>query len=140
MLNKIIDAISIKLNQVFGDTVEIYTDQVKQGFEEPCFFIALLNSSQEQIIGARYHRESLFDIHYFPAGDNREINDVADMLLEEMEYLDVAGDLVRGTGMHHEVVDGVLHFFVSYNLIVRKDAAAVFEPMESVAIDTTVKE
>ena len=121
MVNDLIDGISVKLNQVFGDGVRIYSESVKQGLKEPCFFIAVLNPTQNPMIGARYFREHPFDIHYFPSkdGGNQEIQDVASKLFDALEYITLLdGDLVRGTEMHYEKVDDVLHFFVKYNMFV----------------------
>ena len=123
MVNDLIDAISVKLNQVFGDGVRIYSESVKQGLKEPCFFIAVLNPTQSPIIGVRYFRAHPFDIHYFPSkdGGNQEIQDVASKLFDTLEYITLLnGDLVRGTEMHYEKVDDVLHFFVKYNMFVYK--------------------
>lgn len=116
MLNKIIDGISIKLNEAF-EGCTIYSEQIKQGFKEPCFFILPLSQSSKQIVGNRYRRNNPFDIHYFPGDlNNEEVNNVAEILLDALEYITAGGDLVRGTDMHYEKVDGVLHFFVEYNL------------------------
>ena len=126
MVNDLIDGISVKLNQVFGDGVRIYSESVKQGLKEPCFFITVLNPTQNPMIGARYFREHSFDIHYFPSkdGGNQEIQDVASKLFDALEYITLLdGDLVRGTEMHYEKVDGVLHFFVDYNFHVIKHKA-----------------
>ena len=46
---------------------------------------------------------------------------MASDLFETLEYITLLnGDLVRGTNMHYEVIDGVLHFFVTYGLYVTK--------------------
>ncbi len=37
MLNDIMDAVTRRLNELFGDDYEIYTDVVEQGLKEPCF-------------------------------------------------------------------------------------------------------
>lgn len=37
MLNDIMDAVTRRLNELFGDGYEIYTDAVEQGLKEPCF-------------------------------------------------------------------------------------------------------
>ena len=207
MVNDLINGISIKLNQVFGDEYRIYTNSVTQGLTEPCFFIAVVDSSQAQLIGNRYFRQHSFDIHYFPAseGDNEEILSVASELFETLEYINLPngtlasnkyatakfpddrgnslkivitvnedeetynvitmyndnivdtqtvssaaelvdndyltfiktvelvetiglpltrgsnGDLIRGTEMRYEKIDGVLHFFVNYNMFLQKD-------------------
>ncbi|ADZ84451.1 phage tail terminator family protein [Cellulosilyticum lentocellum] len=121
MLNELIIGISQALDAAFSD-VEIHTDQIKQGLVEPCFFIMLLEPSQEQVLGQRYYRENSFDIHYFPRKDNTsEINDVADKLMDTLEYIKFDGGLLRGTKMYSETVAGVLHFFVDYNFHTIKD-------------------
>ena len=141
MVNNIIDGISIKLNQVFGDGTRIYSETVKQGLEEPCFFIAVLNPSQAKMIKGRYFRQHPFDVHYFPTntdGKNKEIQSVASQLLDGLEYITLTnGDLVRGTNMNYEVVDGVLHFFVQYNMYIKK--IEVSDDMETLTIETDVE-
>ena len=123
MLHDIMTAISQKIRSVFGNEYKIYYDEIKQGFKEPCFFIATLQGEQKQIIGNRYFREHFFDIHYFPksaCGITREVNEVVDKLLMVLEYISIDGDLIRGTKMKHEVHDDVLHFFINYDVFVKK--------------------
>jgi protein involved in ribonucleotide reduction len=123
MLNEIMIGIAQKLNQVFGDDYHIHIDEIEQGLKEPCFLIVNLKGAQEQEIGTLYNRDQSFDIHYFPKNKKkiiREVNSVVDTLNMELEYITVVGNLVRGTEMKHEVVDGVLHFFVNYNIRIRK--------------------
>ena len=45
--------------------------------------------------------------------------------------------MLRGTGMNYEVVNGVLHFFVNYNLTLIKPAEKV--PMETLSVDMGTK-
>jgi hypothetical protein len=134
MINKVIDGISIKLNQVFGDNFKIYSEDVSQGFAEPCFFILTLNPKQTNLIGNRSLRQQLFDIHYFPAvQNNTELQEKASDLFDAMEYITlVDGDLVHGTKMNYEIIDGVLHFYVSFNMIINK----VTDPEDSMEILT----
>jgi len=122
MFKKMIDGISIKLNQVFGDGYKIYGDKdVKQGLKEPCFFIAFLNPSQTKLVGSRYSRDFPVDIHFFPSveGDFIEMMTVAEKLMVETEIITLTdGDMVRGFDSHFEAVDGVLHFFITYRMTV----------------------
>lgn len=138
MLNKIIDGISLKLNQVFGDGYEIYGDtDILQGLKEPCFFIAILNPSHKKLIGQRYFREYPFNIQYFPKNeeDNIELNEVASELFDALEYIPLSdNDSVRGTAMNYTIVDGVLHFMVNYNVFLRKESTVSI--MEDVEINT----
>ncbi|CCL55970.1 phage tail terminator family protein [Clostridioides difficile] len=117
MLNNIIDGISVKLDKSFGESYTIYSEDVEQGINEPCFFIVPINSSKVSYPNARELKKNSFDVHYFPKSNDKsfEINEVAEMLLEELEYINVNEDLVRGTNMNYEIIDNVLHFFVDYN-------------------------
>lgn len=45
---------------------------------------------------------------------------MAEQLYWCLEYISVAGDLTRGTQMHYEVIDDVLHFFVNYDMFVNR--------------------
>ncbi|HBE9334530.1 TPA: hypothetical protein KNH13_002699 [Clostridioides difficile] len=117
MFNNIIDGISIKLDKSFGNEYTIYSEDVEQGINEPCFFIVPINSSKASYPNARELKKNSFDVHYFPKSNDKsfEINEIAEMLLEELEYIEIDGDLVRGTNMNFEIIDNVLHFFVDYN-------------------------
>lgn len=138
MVNNIINAISIKLNQVFGDGYRIYDESVKQGLKEPCFLVVALNPSQSTLIGNRYFRQHPFDIHYFPlvTDSKRELQDMGSKLFEVLEYITLEdGDLLRGQEMRYETVDGVLHFFVDYNMVVKKNITPK-DDMEVLIVET----
>lgn len=140
MINKIIDGISIAINSEFDDTYEIYTESIEQGLKEPCFSIICLNPTIEQFLGKRYFRTNQFCIHYFPTFNEPrlECNITSERLFKALEIITVDGDIIRGTDMNFEYVDGVLNFFVNYDLFVYKDAED--EPfMESVEHSTVVK-
>lgn len=141
MINAIIEAISVALNDEFGDSYEIHMEEIEQGLEEPCFFIFCLNPTSDLFLGKRYFRQNQFCIQYFPEDKfhgNQECHAVAERLFSCLEYLDVGGDLVMGTKMKYEVVDGILHFFVNYDLFVYKVAESV-PVMEEVSSETHVK-
>lgn len=141
MVNNIIDGISIKLNQVFEGNCKLYSDTVEQNLARPSFFIIVLNPSEKQIVGNRYFRQHLFDIHYFPEneGDNEEIQDVASQLFDALEYITISEtDMIRGTNMRYEKIDGILHFFVEYNVFVYKETEPV-EEMQTLVVNNEIK-
>ena len=140
MINSIIESISIALNAEFGDEYTTYTESVEQGLHEPCFFVFCVNPTNRVFLGKRYFRENQFCIQYFPANKDRakeECNTVAERLFSCLEYVTVTEDLVRGTKMKYEVVDGVLNFFVNYDLFVYKVVAS--DAMEEISENITVK-
>ena len=134
MTNSIIEGISTALDAEFGQGYEIHMEEIKQGLTEPCFFIVTLNPTTEQFLGKRYFKTNSFCIQYFPQSDKkqRECNDVAERMNWCLEYITVSGDKCRGTQMHHEVIDGVLNFFVNYDFFVYKhEVSEVMGEMES---------
>lgn len=140
MVSDLIDAISVALNKEFGDGYRIYSEEVPQGAIEPCFLIKAVEPSQSQIRGPRYRRDTLFDIHFFPEHDYSysEMNTVAERLFFLLEFIPLLnGDLVHGTHMRYETTDGVLHFFVQYNMIVR--VVTEEDKMEEIKTETTLK-
>lgn len=141
MINEIIESISIALDAEFGEGYEMHMEEIKQGLNEPCFFIQCLNPSSKLFFGKRYFRQNRFCIQYFPRTDNKqmECNDVAERMITCLEYITVNDELYRGTNMNHEVIDGVLNFFVNYDCFVVRRVETETE-METVESKTSVKE
>lgn len=139
MINKIIDAISISINFEFGDDYEIYTESIEQGLEEPCFSILCLNPTNELFRNNKYFRTNQFCIQYFPSTDEpkTECYSVLERLYDCLELITVNGDLSRGSRMKGEIVDGVLNFFVNYDMFVYKVEDKT--PMEEMEINADAK-
>lgn len=140
MINSIIEGISISLNAEFGDNYTTYTESVEQDLKEPCFFVFCINPTNRVFLGKRYFKTNQMCIQYFPADKDRkkeECNAVSERLFDCLEYITVSGDLVRGTKMNAEMVDGVLNFFVNYDFFVYKKEDTV--PMEELSESVSVK-
>ena len=121
MLNEIVNAISLKLSESF-EGIDVHVNELEQGFEEPCFFIDLLDPSEKQIVGNRYLRSYLFDIAYFPKNKSQtEIFDVLDKMHDVLEYIKLEdGTLMRGLNRNTMEEDNVLHYFVTYEMFIYK--------------------
>lgn len=146
LVNLITDAICVAINGEFGDDYVVYTESVKQGLKEPCFFVTCVSQSQQPYIGLkdgirkRYLRENQFCIQYIPEDPQRakaECHGIAERLEECLEYITVAGDLTAGTGLRYEVVDEILDFYVNYDMFIYRDTGQ--EPMEDVSLNVTAK-
>lgn len=140
MINSIIEAVSISLNAEFGDNYTIYTETVEQGLNEPCFFISCINPTNSLFFDKRYFRKNQFCIQYFPTDKDRakeECSEAAERLFSCLEYINVTGDLVRGTKMNCNVVDGILNFFVNYDLFVYKNVNS--DPMEEISKNVSAR-
>ena len=121
MLNEIVNGIGLKLSKSFNG-IDIHKEELEHGFEEPCFFIDLLNPSEKQLIGNRYLRSYLFDIVYFPKKkSSEEIFEVLDKLYSVLEYIELDDStLIRGIDRNSREEDKVLHFFVTYEMFIYK--------------------
>ncbi|ABX43317.1 phage tail terminator family protein [Lachnoclostridium phytofermentans] len=140
MINEIIYGISKAIDQEFGDGYGIHTESIEQGLEEPCFFILCLNPTNELFLGKKYFRTNQFCIQYFPSTDKTRIEcaDVLDRLFDCLETITINEDLIMGTRMNGEIVDGVLNFMVNFNLFVYKDADRADE-MDTVTVKSDAK-
>ena len=125
MVQLITESISIMLNVAFGDDYTYYSEGVEQGLSEPCFFIQNIKAEKNLYFDRRYYCENKFCIQYFPASENEpkaECEDIAHRLYDVLEWLTFHDDgaTVKGTELHHEISDGVLSFYVDYNLFLVK--------------------
>ena len=139
MINDVMDAIAIKLHEVFGDEYEIHKNDIKQGLEEPCFLITLVDSTKENLLNTRSKRLLPFDILFFPDKGKSQCHSVSDTLMNEFDMIkSVDSVLFRGTKMRSEIVDGVLHFFVNYNYIAMVQEEKM-DSMESLEVSNSKK-
>lgn len=131
MQNEIMDAVTRRLDELFVDGCKIYTDNVEQGLETPCFFVGFLKTDVKPMLGRRSQRTYDMRIQYIPEEKqpSRELNDISEQLMEGMEYITLSdGSLMRGTGRSSEISEGVLTFLVSFSgFFIRQEEPA--EPM-----------
>lgn len=82
----------------------------------PEFAAALTAGTQTESTGGRKKRSVTFDIRCTFGADAAElICDAADKLAEALCLITVCeGVKMRGTGLHFEVKEDILHFYVSY--------------------------
>ncbi len=128
---KILDGITLALHEQWPES-HIYCDEVEQGLVPGDFNVILITSSQRQLVGGRYRRIPLFDVLYYPKKGREECYEIADALSLLLNLISLPeGDLLRGTGIDFEVVDGVLHFYVRYNhVIYRGEKGEIMETLE----------
>lgn len=122
MINKMIESISVALDAEFGDGYKIYAEEVRQGLKVPCFFIYCINPTYNLFLGKRYMRTNQFCIQYIPSSEEKqeECYAVAERLYQCLEWITTDGDLVRGSRMNSESMDGILNFFLNYDFFVRR--------------------
>lgn len=133
MINDIVDAVCVALFNEFSDEYEIYTELIKQGVKEPCFFVHSSKPKSEIYLGKRFKKTNQINIQYFPSKSekNLECNDVLERLYQCLSVLDYKDLLVRGSNMQGNIVDEVLNFSISYNFFTyEEDEVFIMEKLE----------
>lgn len=125
MANDNIRAMAIALDSEFGEDYEIHTEKIRQDMKEPCFFISLLSQATDQYPSGRYHVKNLMRVLYFPKSEScakEECLNAAERMRWALEVISLPDTEItlRGTNMHHEIVDDVLSFFVNYSYFMRR--------------------
>ena len=137
-INNIITAISIKLEQAFGESYTKYDDEVPQEFSTPAFFIQFLNLEHKRQIGNRWRVTTLFNVQYFPSNGTPESANMTlkiQQALKDITLLD--GSQMLGTEANSEVVDSIAHNFIHFNFFLQEVEEEIF--MESIAQHSKIR-
>ena len=117
MLNSIVDAVTTQLGKTFGTSYHYYFETVEQNLTKPCFTIDLLLPSERSKSPVLYDRTMPFIIHYF-SGEKvnikRDCYDVAERIVECIEYIPYENTMLRGEDISWQVTDDVLQVFITY--------------------------
>ena len=119
MFNDLIDAISKRLLEYFPESVpNIYSENIEQGFSEPCFYISLINSTNKNKLGPGRGKRYKFDIMYFNNNlGNYYPYTMVYKLSTVLEDIQIGDALIHGFDIEYEVKDNKLHFFVEYPVL-----------------------
>ena len=124
MIQKVIDGIITAIRTEYGSAhFKVYTELVEQGLKNPCFSVMCLNPSVEVTGKVRSRRYYPFVIDYFPKSDDEpvdECNTVYETLIECLGDITVEDKIIHGSNVSGNVVDGVLHFQITYDLFLLK--------------------
>lgn len=122
MTNTIIDGVCKRLAEEFGEGYRVYTENVEQGFTEPCFFVSATSVQMTPILcrgtTGRYSRKQGVNVTFYPEqGDDvrNEVYSVAERLIDVLEYIDADG-LTRGTEIRGEFIGESPEMIASINV------------------------
>lgn len=127
-------ALTKDINQILRDATKlrIYGNEVKEGFQRPCFFVQVL-PVQDQIESANLERRLItVIIHYFSEhGTDPENLTMADTLRQTFGMIISAGGrkLTRGEA-RTDTVDGVLQFKFDLSFYDEPAGAGTKEPYD----------
>lgn len=131
VINEIVIGIATKINNIYKKKYPIYTDAQEQGVDKPCFFIKYLNGEENREIGLqdRFYKDeaNLVVIGYTQDGNTEFLNNMVDNLYD-LEYIELTdGTLLRASKLHPKIEDGILHFFIDYEIFIKKDEPAIIK-------------
>ena len=89
-----------------------------RAFMSPVWAVRKRCSGERDISG-----KNQFCIQYFPTegeGKKEECNEIADRLFSCLEQITAVEELVRGTDMKYEAVNGSVCFYVNYDMFLYK--------------------
>lgn len=137
-------AIALKIKSSFAITngsppitiyPNIYKEKIVQGMKKPCFFIWVMDVSQEKIMRNVYTRDYQMNIRYHPEEKDTKtyetLADIGNKLLEYLTQIEVPIFLgrydnegepiedmkpIRGSQMSFEIKEDVLQFYVTYSI------------------------
>lgn len=132
MVNKITRGIAGGIKNAFSGAV-IYTEEVKQGFKRPSFYIQPVSVRELPLIGRRYARKYLYCVTYFPEDGLMAAQEAAERLYTALKRITADDGELIGGGMRHEMADGNILFFAEYRTIGYREAERT-EYMEEVEI------
>lgn len=141
-ISNIITGIATAVHKETGRPV--YLEFKENGAEFPCFYISLVNSSEDLHVSSLYDRTNDFEILYFlneedlPEDVRGELHDVGERLYSALEYITVDGQLMRSKKRSYKVTDGVMHFLLTLEDLRRKSWKRQ-EAMHQIGITEGVK-
>ena len=102
----------------FDESHNVYYDAVEQGFENPCFFISLVDWYSDPLIMGREKWHTQYNITFYPQNEDEPTDECYGMIPVLKELLRMItlenGDVLRGIDMDAKVADGLLQFYVTY--------------------------
>ena len=123
MVDKVADAITTQLAATFGDGYHYYLEDVEQNLKRPCFTIYALQSRERSRSAVLYDRTVPIIVHYFSdktSGVRKNAYQVAETIMDCLEYLPFDGSYLRGENISYMMVDEVLEVFITYRFRTQK--------------------
>ncbi|MBW7477248.1 hypothetical protein K0T92_21250 [Paenibacillus oenotherae] len=114
-VDDVLDGIMDSLGEKYPGTT-MAVGEAKEDYPKPLFAVKLMSVANNREMGRRYQLIHQFKIEYMTLVPTyKGLHDTANHLYTILENIAVAGNLIQGRGMRHEIINGVLHFYVHFN-------------------------
>ena len=117
MVKKFLDAVTKRLGTTFGNFYHYYVENVEQDLTTPCFTADVLLPLQRSKSPILYDRTMPLVLHYFSDSETnlkQDCYEIAERVIESLEYLPFENTLLRGEDISWQMVDDVLEIFITY--------------------------
>lgn len=135
MINKIIRAIADDIKSKY-ENINVYTQEVKQGFQRPCFSIICVNSENNIYRGQRYRMTCDIEIHYYNDREREDYNNVMLKLFDILNYVNVDSFPLRAVKMSMNTKEDYCLFNVTYDFFyyIEEEKEIMGEYMEKLSV------
>ena len=106
--------------------VPVYVEWKENRTKFPCFIVSVADSNHDLHVSKLYNRKLDYSIKYFlnaesiPVDYRKDLLQIGEQLYDILEYVKVGDRITRGEGMKYNENDGVLHFSVTYEMLLHK--------------------
>ena len=111
--------------------VTVYLQWKENKMKFPCFLVSVADSNHDLHVSKLYDRKLDYTVKYFlndesiPVDYRKDLLQIGEQLYDILEYVKVGDRITRGEGMKYNENDGVLHFIVTYEMLLHKEAKRV---------------
>ncbi len=123
MLEQLKNGVTQKLSEITD--IVLFTEPIKQGIKDPCFFVLINDSGLIKEVGRRYRQEINFMIVYYPHEDDlkprEDCEQAVKKLYKSLEYIQTESGLVRSKELKHEFKNNALYFYLSFKIHLFKE-------------------
>ena len=108
--------------------VPVYVEWKENRTKFPCFIVSVADSNHDLHVSKLYDRKLDYSVKYFlnaesiPVDYRKDLLQIGEQLYDVLEYVKVGDRTTRGEDMSYRESDGILHFSVTYEMLLHKES------------------
>lgn len=108
--------------------VPVYVEWKENRTKFPCFIVSVADSNHDLHVSKLYDRKLDYSVKYFlnaesiPVDYRKDLLQIGEQLYDVLEYVKVGDRITRGEDMSYRESDGILHFSVTYEMLLHKES------------------